>query len=77
MTEDNDTKLPRHQRWLMDELWFWGQSFDDDDEEEVGNGVCEDIASINEAIEKGEGLTAKQTEDLVFHLWQKFSDEWD
>ena len=51
----------KHREWVVSELEEWEATF----EEETP------LPGIIDKIRNGDGLTPQETDDLLFHLWQK------
>lgn len=60
--------------WIIDSLEDWAETFDSEDEEEEENAYDYIYALSNRY--KNNSCSLKDYEEIIFHLWQKYDDEW-
>ena len=62
-------------KWLVGELLEWRETFrDDDDDEDITESIAhrsgwDVLTDLIEKVKKNE-CTAKDYEEIIFHLWQ-------
>lgn len=68
-------RTEEHQVWLIDKLDAWVNTFDIDEEDEEGNPTNSypyELAHTIKNYKAGKALTAKEWDNIIFHLSQIF-----